>query len=109
MTPEECMPIAQGMLISGKSKGQVLRRLRKEGLKRKEAKQVYDECVGVTTDRKRSRRIVNRRVGAGIFFIAFGGGLYIHFAMTDYTTAGYMIVCAVVVMLCGILKFIFGI
>ena len=109
MTPEECMPIAQGMLISGKSKGQVLKRLRKEGLKWKEARQVYKECVGVTAERKQSKRVINRRIGAVIFFIGFGGSLYIHFSMGDYSTVGYMLIAASVVMLCGILKFLFGI
>jgi len=109
MTPEECMPIAQGMLISGKSKGAVIRRLRKEGLRWKEARQVYKECVGVTAERKKSKRHINRRVGVVVFFIGFGGGLYCHFAMGDYSTIGYMFICAAVVMLAGILKFIFGV
>lgn len=109
MTPEECVPIAQGMLISGKSKAQVLRRLRREGLKRKEAREVYNECVGVTTERKQSSRVINRRAGAVIFFIGFSGALYIHFSMGDYNTLGYMLICAAVVMLAGILKFILGV
>lgn len=94
MTPEECMPIAQGMLISGKSKGAVLRRLRKEGLRRKEARQVYNECIGVTTERKQTKRIINRRIGAVIFFAGFGGSLYFHFSMGNYNTLGYMLICA---------------